>query len=183
MQNMKTKKQAARKNRSRVGKIGVTVDSDIHNDLKQIMKEEPKNHSITHFSRSFGVSNQRLLVKVLPKVQMVSTDDSAVLISSTTSFSQHMRHCGSLGILLFLPSEHCMTTLTMSKQQLASIRRWTSNSWRQLNSAIVKSVSSYSLMKCTSERTWCLTRVLLELQCFVNLIPTSLNMRDLFCKT
>ena len=34
MQNMKTKKQAARKNRSRIGKVGVTVDSDIHNDLK-----------------------------------------------------------------------------------------------------------------------------------------------------
>ena len=29
-------KQAARKGRSRIGKVGVTVDSDTHNDLKII---------------------------------------------------------------------------------------------------------------------------------------------------
>ena len=52
MQDKKTKKQAARKGTSRIGKVGVTVDSDTHNDLKKIMEEEEKK-SPNRFHNSF----------------------------------------------------------------------------------------------------------------------------------
>ena len=144
--------------------IGVTVDSDMHQDLEKIMEEEEKT---TCHQNSF----QRLFWEQQLNDAWQCNANSMRWHPLMIRWCLYLRHQSqsayeTLDAFLSSRNVHCTTTLTTFQLQQASVLMLTSNSWMQVKSLSVRTmrnVSSCSWMKCVSGRIWLLIKLQVHL--------------------